>query len=43
MEGDAQIARCLSHVTVLRLDIESMTGKESIELVRQRTQQGPKQ
>ncbi len=34
IDSDAEIARCLSHVTVLRLDIESVTGKESIELVR---------
>lgn len=34
IDSDAEIARCLSHVTVLRLDMESVTGKESIELVR---------
>lgn len=36
IDPDAEIARCLSHVAVLRIDIESMTGKESIELVRAR-------
>ncbi|MCM1036007.1 MAG: pyridoxamine 5'-phosphate oxidase family protein [Bacteroides sp.] len=29
-----EIARCLAHVCVLRIDIESLSGKESIELVR---------
>ena len=29
-----EIAKSLDHVMVMRLDIESMTGKESIELVR---------
>ncbi len=33
---DAEIAKCLGQVSVLRLDIESMTGKEAIELVRER-------
>lgn len=33
---EAEIARCINHVTVLRLDIDSITGKEAIELVRQR-------
>ena len=32
----AEISKCLNHVAVLRLDIESMTGKEAIELVRKR-------
>lgn len=31
-----EISRCLSHVAVLCLDIDSMTGKESIELVNAR-------
>lgn len=29
-----EIAKSLDHVVVMRLDIDSMTGKESIELVR---------
>lgn len=33
---DAEIARCLNRVVVLRMDIEFLTGKEAIELVRQR-------
>lgn len=37
-----EIARCLNHVRVLRLDIESLTGKEAIELVRARGNQGAK-
>lgn len=36
IDSDAEIAKCLGHVTVLRLDIESLTGKEAIELVRAR-------
>ncbi len=36
INSDAEIAKCLNRVTVLRLDIESMTGKEAIELVRER-------
>lgn len=36
IDSDNEIAKCLNHVTVLRLDIESMTGKEAIELVRMR-------
>lgn len=36
VDSDAEISKCLSYVAVLRLDIENMTGKESIELVRQR-------
>lgn len=31
-----EIARCITHVKVLKLDIEHVTGKESIELVRER-------
>lgn len=38
IDSDTEIAKCLNHVTVLRLDIENMTGKESIELVRKRKQ-----
>lgn len=33
---DSEISKCLSHVAVLCLDIDSMTGKEAIELVRKR-------
>ena len=33
-----EISKCIDHVYVLCLDIESMTGKEAIELVRNRTQ-----
>lgn len=36
IDPDAEIAKSLNHVTVLRLDIDSMTGKEAIELVRKR-------
>lgn len=36
VDSDNEIAKCLAHVRVLRIDIESMTGKEAIELVRQR-------
>ena len=36
IDSDMEIAKCLNHVSVLRIDIENMTGKESIELVRQR-------
>lgn len=36
IDSDAEIAKCLSQVSVLRLDIESMTGKEAIELVQER-------
>ncbi len=31
---DAEISKCIGHVSVLRLDIEDMTGKEAIELVK---------
>ena len=41
IDPSAEIAKCLSHVAVLRIDIESMTGKEAIELVRNRIQQIP--
>ncbi len=36
IDSDAEIARCLNHVAVLRLGIERMTGKGAIELVRKR-------
>lgn len=36
IDYDSEIAGCLSRVLVLRLDIESITGKEAIELVRNR-------
>ena len=37
---DAEISKCIGHVSVLRLDTDSMTGKEAIELVRKRTKSG---
>ena len=36
IDPEEEISKCLGHVTVLRMDITEMTGKESIELVRQR-------
>lgn len=33
VEPDAEISRCIGRVSVLRLDIESITGKEAVELV----------
>ena len=33
IDPSAEISKCLSHVSVLRLNIDSMTGKEAIELV----------
>ena len=36
IDPEAEISKCIRHVSVLRLDIDSMTGKESIELVRDR-------
>ena len=36
IDPDAEISKCINHVSVLRLDIDSMTGKEAIELVRKR-------
>ena len=33
VDPDEEIAKCISHVSVLRLDIDSFTGKEAIELV----------
>ncbi|MDE6370411.1 MAG: pyridoxamine 5'-phosphate oxidase family protein [Duncaniella sp.] len=35
IDSHDEITRCLSRVAVLRLDIERVAGKESIELVRQ--------
>ncbi len=35
-----EISRCMGHVAVMRLDIDSMTGKEAIELVRKRKGNG---
>ena len=34
VDAAAEIAKGISHVTVLRLDIERMSGKQAIELVR---------
>lgn len=36
IDSTAEITKCISHVAVLRLDIEDITGKEAIELVRER-------
>lgn len=36
IDSDSEISKCLNHVIIMRLDIESMTGKEAIELVRER-------
>lgn len=36
IDPDAEILKCLSHVSGLCLDIDSMPGKEAIELVRKR-------
>ena len=36
IDSNAEISKCINHVSVLRLDIDSMTGKEAIELVRKR-------
>ncbi len=41
IDSGSEITKCLGHVTVLRLDIEEMTGKEAIELVRQRKEAQP--
>lgn len=38
IDSDDEIAKCLGHVTVLRLDMDEVTGKEAIELVRRRNQ-----
>ena len=34
IDAASEISRCIAHVKLLRLDIESITGKEAIELVR---------
>lgn len=39
VDSSEEIARCLGHVAVMRLDIEEMSGKEAIELVRARNRQ----
>lgn len=36
IDPEAEISRCINHVSVLRLDIDSITGKKAIELVRKR-------
>ncbi|MDE5982020.1 MAG: hypothetical protein K2G92_02780, partial [Duncaniella sp.] len=36
IDPDDEISKCIGHVTVLRLDIDCMTVKETIELVRKR-------
>lgn len=36
IDSDAEIAKSLGHVAVMRLDIDRMSGKEGIELVRQK-------
>lgn len=36
IDPDSEISKCISYVSVLRLDIDGMTGKEAIELVRER-------
>lgn len=36
VDPEAEISGCLNRVVVLRLDIQSLTGKEAIELVRKR-------
>ena len=36
IDPEAEISKCIRHVSVLRLDIDSITGKEAIELVRDR-------
>ena len=36
IDPDAEIARFINHVTIIRIEILRMTGKESIELVRSR-------
>ncbi|MDE6110105.1 MAG: pyridoxamine 5'-phosphate oxidase family protein, partial [Muribaculaceae bacterium] len=36
IDPEAEIAGCLGRVVVLRLDIESITGKEAIELVKRK-------
>ena len=35
IDSSSEINKCISHVKILRLDIETMTGKErAIELIR---------
>lgn len=34
VDSAAEISRCIRHVAVMRMDIDDITGKESIELVR---------
>ena len=34
IDSSSEIKKCINHVKILRLDIDGMTGKESIELVR---------
>lgn len=36
IDPETEISKCLKHVAVLRLDIDCVTGKESIELLRKR-------
>ncbi len=36
IDSDAEIAKCLPHVAVIRISIDAVSGKESIELVRER-------
>lgn len=36
IDPDIEISKCIDHVSVLRLEIDSITGKEAIELVRKR-------
>ncbi len=36
IDPDAEISKGINHVSVLRLDIDFITGKEAIELVRKR-------
>ena len=36
IDSSTEIAKCLAHVLVLRLDISEISGKEAIELVRER-------
>ena len=36
IDPEGEISKCIRHVSVLRLDIDSITGKEAIELVRDR-------
>lgn len=41
IDPDSEIAKCLGHVSVLRLDIEDISGKKAIELVRRRKEEQP--